>query len=360
MRYPSPLTLSAPKGMTVTISSAQVTYYVGADGAGWWWAWDTTLDQECGFGYYQALPMKIHCDGVPSGRSEVQIPLEWYDLATFPANVAELDIFLDSVVDVQIFLFDTSKSPEQCIVGYAGAEPYPTTCVSSIATGCDANPPEGYDCYAPLYSETGEKIRHPSCYCVSYEGMSIYYSGFSPGAGFGREKISFNVSTTVPLRVAVYTLPTTGPSAATLSYSYGSLDPCMINSSAPEFCQPCTEGLNCTESEVVSCDGGPLRQCLPKPDGVTNEYVAHQANYQIGIPTTGLAGRDYKLCWAFNAQELSDFNVEVDAHFELVGPEVTNLRLLHVLVAFSEVFHQGMKISVGPQQTIRKPDLREG
>jgi hypothetical protein len=49
------------------------------------------------------------------------------------------------------------------------------------------------------------------------------------------------------------------------------------------------------------------------------------ASYNFSTPVRGLAGLSYRLCWGWNPVNVSDFNVQIDADVELVGPFVRDL-----------------------------------
>jgi hypothetical protein len=56
----------------------------------------------------------------------------------------------------------------------------------------------------------------------------------------------------------------------------------------------------------------------------TTDGIA-SATYDLGTPVVGVPGDTFKLCWAHDPSALSDFNVEIDADAELIGPNVGDL-----------------------------------
>ena len=49
------------------------------------------------------------------------------------------------------------------------------------------------------------------------------------------------------------------------------------------------------------------------------------ASYDFGLPVLGVAGSYFRLCWAHNATNISDFKFEIDGSAELAGPYVDDL-----------------------------------
>ena len=49
-------------------------------------------------------------------------------------------------------------------------------------------------------------------------------------------------------------------------------------------------------------------------------YAVYDPDYAFGTATNGVAGDNYKLCWAHDPTSIASYNVEIDSNAELVGP----------------------------------------
>jgi hypothetical protein len=110
---------------------------------------------------------------------------------------------------------------------------------------------------------------------VVYVGFDYYNTGYAETIADGMHSDCPNnvdpyVTDVLPLAMQLAQAFATPAVQTAIWYSYESIDPCVISDDVPQVCQSCMLDHKCKWSEVVKCDGGTTRECIPAPDGQNN------------------------------------------------------------------------------------------
>mmetsp|Transcript_109700 Transcript_109700/g.354172 ORF Transcript_109700/g.354172 Transcript_109700/m.354172 type:complete len:669 (-) Transcript_109700:109-2115(-) len=196
----------------------------------------------CDASQYQAAALALACQGGSGSRSFSVQGGQKALVASFPAGASDVRIQLDAKVDLDMQVEDAETG--SCIVGYA--------CQHSASCGADE-----------------------SVACISYEGMSIFFSGDDTASPVS-ETVRFAGPLTRGMSVSARAV---SAGVVTATYSYAALPTCP---DPLPGCAPCGSYAGCGAGETPQCTGSETVTCLaPKVEQAVVEDSGSDAPWIV-------------------------------------------------------------------------------